>query len=166
MPATKVTNLTFRAGVAKYDEDTKICTPLPVQGQISIKKAGGDGEDEEDEEDEMSLYELIWKPMEKVVGDNVEYCQELNLMLIPDDTQWVSVKSCKNGRVFALVYSSNQKYFFWLQEKNATNLSLNELSEKDKCIFKNLASILSTEGGDEQEEVKDEKKEDIAMIDA
>lgn len=45
-----------------------------------------------------------------------------------------SIKSSKSGRVFALVFSSNERYFFWLQEKSPGNLPLNELSAKDKEI--------------------------------
>ena len=69
--------------------------------------------------------------------------EPISLILIPGETAWVHVKSAKGGRVFALVFSSNQKYFFWMQEKNKRPLGPDDLSDKDKEVYERLQKILS-----------------------
>ncbi|QLL32386.1 hypothetical protein HG536_0C05550 [Torulaspora globosa] len=122
----------FRAGVCDYDEDSKLCTPVPCQGEIVIKP--------NEDDDEMGFWDFEWRPLEKPVGRELS---TISLILIPGETVWVPVKSSKNGRIFALVFSSNQRYLFWLQDKNPANLSLNELNEKDQQLYDKMTRILN-----------------------
>lgn len=134
--------LKFRAGVCEYDEETKVCTPVPCQGEIVVKP--------NEEEEAMGFWDFEWRPLEKPVGRELE---AIPLILIPGETLWVPVKSCKNGRIFALVFSSNQRYMFWLQEKNSGSLGLNELSEKDQKLYDKMINILNVD--DDDVEMKD-----------
>ena len=107
------------------------------------------------------------------------------MILIPGETKWVHVKSCPDARMFALVFSSNEKYFFWLQDKNPDGLKLNELNENDKIIYDKITSLLklsveeddtdaleankSDEGtpeADNNNDNDDEQNNDIIMADA
>lgn len=136
----------FRAGVCDYDEETHVCTPVPCQGEIVIKP---------NEEEEMGFWDFEWRPLEKPVGRELS---TISLILIPGETLWVPVKSSKNGRIFALVFSSNQRYLFWLQEKNPASLSLSQLSEKDQQLYDKMTKILNNGGeddGDNDVEMKD-----------
>lgn len=93
----------------------------------------------------------------------------ISLILIPGETMWVPIKSSKSGRIFALVFSSNERYFFWLQEKNSGNLSLNELSTKDKEIYNKMIGVLNNSSESDEEESNDEKQKaqdvDVSMQD-
>lgn len=157
------TTIKLRAGIAEYNEETRTCTPVPVQGEIRMNVNA--------EEEELGFWDFEWVPLEKPVGDNAKF-QPLMLILIPGETLWVPIKSCNSGRMFALVFSSNEKYFFWLQEKNPKNLGLNELNEKDKKVFDKMMKLLNSpeqNASDSDTEVTQEKKEendDIAMEDA
>ncbi|QLQ79906.1 hypothetical protein HG537_0C05550 [Torulaspora globosa] len=124
--------LKFRAGICDYSEDTKLCTPVPCQGEIVIKP--------NEDDDEMGFWDFEWRPLEKPVGRELN---TISLILIPGETVWVPVKSSKNGRIFALVFSSNQRYLFWLQDKNPANLALNELNEKDQQLYDKMTRILN-----------------------
>lgn len=134
----------FRAGICDYDEETKLCTPVPCQGEVVIKP------NEEDEE--MGFWDFEWRPLEKAVGRELN---PISLILIAGETVWVPVKSSKNGRIFALVFSSNQRYLFWLQEKNSGSLALNELSEKDQQLYDKMIKILKVDEHDNDVEMKD-----------
>lgn len=139
-------SMKFRAGVCDYDEETHVCTPVPCQGEIVIKP---------NEEEEMGFWDFEWRPLEKPVGRELS---TISLILIPGETLWVPVKSSKNGRIFALVFSSNQRYLFWLQEKNPASLSLSQLSEKDQQLYDKMTKILNNGGeddGDNDVEMKD-----------
>ena len=72
------------------------------------------------------------------------------------------VKSSKNGRVFCLVFSSDEKYFFWLQEKNEGSSALNELSAADKAVVGKFEELLSSDEGDEEDNNVPED-EDVEM---
>lgn len=139
----------FRAGVADFDETSKICTPKPVKGEIIVKHS----------EEAEGFYDLVWKPTEKVASNAVE---PIELILIPGTTKWVHVKSSKNGRVFCLVFSSDEKYFFWLQEKNEGSSALNELSAADKAVVGKFEELLSSDEGDEEDNNVPED-EDVEM---
>lgn len=91
--------LKFRAGVADFDESSNICSPKPIKGEIVVKPS----------EEAEGFYDLEWNATEKVASGNVE---PIELILIPGTTKWVHVKSSKNGRIFCLVFSSDEKYFF------------------------------------------------------
>lgn len=137
----------FRAGVCEYNEETHVCTPVPCQGEIEIKP--------NEEEEEMGFWDFEWHPLEKPVGKELN---SISLILIPGETLWVPVKSSKNGRIFALVFSSNQRYLFWLQEKNPAAIALNELAEKDQQLFDKMVKILNSEDEDDEDndvEMKD-----------
>ena len=151
------TVIKFRAGVCEYNEDSRLCTPIPVQGEIEIKP---------NEEEELGFWDFEWRPTEKPVGRELD---PLSLILIPGETMWVPIKSSKSGRIFALVFSSNERYFFWLQEKNSGNLPLNELSAKDKEIYNKMIGVLNNSSESDEEESNDEKQKaqdvDVSMQD-
>ncbi|CCE61863.1 hypothetical protein TPHA_0B01910 [Tetrapisispora phaffii CBS 4417] len=146
----------FRAGIAKFDEVTKECIPLAVQGEIHL--------DASEEESELGFYDFEWKPTEDVNNPNNT---PINLILIPGETVFVPIKSCTTGRVFAIIFSSNEKYFFWLQEKNPSNLRVNELSSNDKEIYQRITAILTAFEDDEDNEegkaLLNEKEKDVEM---
>ena len=151
------TVIKFRAGVCEYNEDSRLCTPIPVQGEIEIKP---------NEEEELGFWDFEWRPTEKPVGRELD---PISLILIPGETMWVPIKSSKSGRIFALVFSSNERYFFWLQEKNSGDLSLNELSTKDKEIYNKMIGVLNNSSESDEEESNDEKQKaqdvDVSMQD-
>ena len=151
------TVIKFRAGVCEYNEDSRLCTPIPVQGEIEIKP---------NEEEELGFWDFEWRPTEKPVGRELD---SISLILIPGETMWVPIKSSKSGRIFALVFSSNERYFFWLQEKNSGNLPLNELSAKDKEIYNKMIGVLNNSSESDEEESNDEKQKaqyvDVSMQD-
>ncbi|AJV61261.1 Rpn13p [Saccharomyces cerevisiae YJM1401] len=151
------TVIKFRAGVCEYNEDSRLCTPIPVQGEIEIKP---------NEEEELGFWDFEWRPTEKPVGRELD---PISLILIPGETMWVPIKSSKSGRIFALVFSSNERYFFWLQEKNSGNLRLNELSAKDKEIYNKMIGVLNNSSESDEEESNDEKQKaqdvDVSMQD-
>ncbi|SCV02692.1 LAMI_0H02014g1_1 [Lachancea mirantina] len=131
-------NLHINAGVADFDESSRICTPKPVKGEINVKAS----------EEAEGFYDFHWQAKEKVAGANLE---PIELILIPGETRWVQVKSSKNGRVFCLVFSSGEKYFFWLQDALEGTTKLNELSDADKTVTEKLNDILKVE----EDEVED-----------
>ncbi|GAV47567.1 hypothetical protein ZYGR_0H04130 [Zygosaccharomyces rouxii] len=130
----------LRAGFCEYDPESKICTPVPCQGEIEVKP---------NEEEEMGFWDFQWRPVEKPVGKELN---TISLILIPGETLWVPVTSCKNGRIFALVFSSNERYLFWLQDKNPASLKLNELNDKERKVYDKLTKVLNA---DEDVEMKD-----------
>lgn len=182
--------ITFRAGIATYNEDTKVCEPKPMQGVITIRPSGQDEEGEDAEigaEDDygMKFWDFQWKTKDRSVKEDKSLCEPIELILIPGETKWVHVKSCPDARMFALVFSSNEKYFFWLQDKNPDGLKLNELNENDKIIYDKITSLLklsveeddtdaleankSDEGtpeADNNNDNDDEQNNDIIMADA
>lgn len=139
--------ITFRAGIATYNEDTKMCDPKPMQGVITIRPSGQDEDDEDAEvgiEDDygMKFWDFQWKTKDRNVKEDKSLCEPIELILIPGETKWVHVKSCPDARMFALVFSSNEKYFFWLQDKNPAGLKLNELNENDQIIYNKITDLL------------------------
>lgn len=140
--------LKFRAGVADFDESSNICSPKPIKGEIVVKPS----------EEAEGFYDLEWNATEKVASGNVE---PIELILIPGTTKWVHVKSSKNGRIFCLVFSSDEKYFFWLQDKNQGCSSLNELSTADKAIADKFDELLNA--GDEEEDQQVSEDADVDM---
>ena len=149
-------SFSFRAGIATFDEETKMCHPEPMQGAITISPSGQDDEmvDEADEDDdEMGFWDFQWSTRDRSTSGHAS--DPIQLILIPGETTWIHVKSCPDARVFALVFSSNEKYFFWLQEKNPAGLALNELSDKDKSIFDKIVALLNPGADDEDEQSRD-----------
>lgn len=130
----------FRAGRVNYDPETKIATPDPIQGQITIRPS---------EEDE-SFYSFDWAPKETTV--NVE---KEELLVIPGDVQWKRIPNANDGRVFELSFlSSGARHLFWLQDINDfdDDDKLNELSEKDKVNFEKIQKIFEPVEEEEEEE--------------
>lgn len=170
--------ITFRAGIATFDNETQMCHPLPMQGTITITPSGGDDQDNEDEDDEMGFWDFQWSTKDRTAGNN-NVQQPIQLILIPGETQWVHVKSCQEGRVFALVFSSNEKYFFWLQDKLPAGLAKDAMSEKDQHIYDKIVALLNL-GDDEEDgnsnndesssnndnDQQDEQNNDVIMADA
>ena len=141
--------ITFRAGIAEYDEGSQVCTPLPTQGIIKIKP--------NEEEEEMGFWDFEWTPTEKSPTNTY---QSISLILIPGETAWIPITSTKEGRIFALRFSSNQKYFFWLQEKNKGNLPLHVMCDKDKEIFDKITKILTAPPEDDDMEAEEKMGSD------
>ena len=148
----------FRAGIVEYDEETQMCTPLPVQGRVKIQPTEEEEEDMgvggEADDESVGFWQFHWTPTTERYsssgsssssgnGTASDKYEPISLILIPGETAWVHVKSAKGGRVFALVFSSNQKYFFWMQEKNKRPLGPDDLSDKDKEVYERLQKILS-----------------------
>ncbi|SCU90330.1 LAME_0E08064g1_1 [Lachancea meyersii CBS 8951] len=136
--------LSFKAGVATFDENSKICSPTPIKGEIIVKHS----------EEAEGFFDFQWKPIEKVASGNVD---PIEFILIPGSTKWTHIKSCKSGRVFCLVFSSDEKHFFWLQDKNQNSEQLNELSEADKAIEQKLTELLRSNDEEEAQEEQDHK---------
>ncbi|KAH3683115.1 hypothetical protein WICPIJ_005914 [Wickerhamomyces pijperi] len=140
----------FRAGRVSYDPETKIATPDPIQGQITIKPS---------EEDE-SFYSFEWVPKEAAV--NVE---KEELLVIPGDVQWKHIPNAKDGRVFELSFlSSSARHLFWLQDINEfdDDDKLDQLSEKDKATFAKIQKIFEPVEEQEDEEQMEESVPEVA----
>lgn len=141
------TVLKFKAGLVNFDAETKSCVPRPLKGEVEVTKT--------DDED-MVFHNLVWTPKENIASAEVSDYAVDELMLIPGDVNWVHVKSCKTGRVFALCFSSGEKVFFWMQEKNDNEDDLAELSKKDREICEKINSLITEK---EEEEEEDEELE-------
>lgn len=144
--------LTIRAGVCEYNDTDKTCTAVPVQGEITIAP--------HEEDIELGFWSFEWRPLEKSVGN--ASLEPISLILIAGETKCVRLDS-KSGRIFALVFSSDEKYFFWFQEKN-NSLPLNEFNEKDLIFLNKLDSILAGPEEEVENEVKTEGT-DVEMKD-
>lgn len=129
----------FRAGKCDYNEESKICTPKPMKGRIVIKPS----------EEAQGFYDFKWSTKEKTAGSSVD---PIEFILIPGETKWVDIKSSKNGRILCLLFSSGEKWFFWLQDKHVGTESLNEWSQKDKELLAKLQKLLEFEEEEEEEE--------------
>ncbi|CCK69082.1 proteasome regulatory particle lid subunit RPN13 KNAG_0B06550 [Huiozyma naganishii CBS 8797] len=132
----------FRAGMAQYDEASGLCTALPAQGRITMRP--------NDEEQSLGFWDFEWRP----TGTTGEPIQ---LILIPGETHWVPLRSCKTGRVFCLVFSSNEKYFFWLQEKNKAGLAPGKWSPADLALYDRIKKLLAFADEDEDEDESEKK---------
>lgn len=124
----------FRAGIADFDQSSGLCTPQPLQGEIKIRPNA--------EEPELGFWDFEWHSVES--GSN-KHPEPVSLILIPGETKLVQLQSCHTGRMFALVFSSNEKYFFWLQERNSGTNKLSDLSDRDQELFSRIKSILNQE---------------------
>ncbi|KAL6946990.1 hypothetical protein ACO0QE_001847 [Hanseniaspora vineae] len=135
--------ITFKAGVCDFDEETQTITPVAMGGSITISQIKEDTEDEnnaqedvamndaadedEEEEEDMLIYEFVWKPTES----SAKAREPDSYTIIPGENVWKHIESCKDGRVFALVFSSGEKKFFWLQDKVEDGYPKNHLSKQD-----------------------------------
>ncbi|AGO12451.1 AaceriAER100Cp [[Ashbya] aceris (nom. inval.)] len=132
----------FRAGVCQYEEESKQCTPKAAGGTVTIQPS----------EEAEGFYDFVWRPEEEGRG-----AEAIELILIPGETRWVHIQSCKTGRVFCLVFSSGEKYFFWMQERGGEDAGA--LSEQDRQALARIENALrvAEEAGEE---------EDVEMADA
>lgn len=144
----KMTTLKFKAGKVDFNEETNLCTPKSVKGQITIRPA----------EDDESFYDFIWTPLEKSAGGQDE---EDELLIIPGDVKWKHVKSCNTGRVFSLSFTSGAKSFYWLQDGNSNSDDPSELSAKDKEISEKISNLIEEEEGEKDVEVSEERQPEI-----
>lgn len=124
------TILRFKAGKADYDEETHKVTPRAVKGELIFKPT----------DEEEFMYQASWVAREKTAG--APDPDDSEIMIIPGDVVWKHVKLCKTGRVFCLHFSSGNKMFFWMQEKNDNEEDPSELSKKDKEICARLDEIM------------------------
>ncbi|AMD19904.1 HCL247Wp [Eremothecium sinecaudum] len=145
-----ISPITFRAGTCEYDEESKTCTPNAMKGEVTIKPS----------DETAGFYDFIWKATETTASGTPE---PIELILIPGETKWLHVKSCKTGRVACLLFSSGEKYFFWMQEKHKKDEPLGDLNSKDEKLFKSIEDILRFE---EEDDVDDDDSGDIPMEDA
>ncbi|XP_022913874.1 proteasomal ubiquitin receptor ADRM1-B-like [Onthophagus taurus] len=88
---------------------------------------------------EDSLMHFCWQ-------DRTTGIIEDDLIIFPDDCEYVKVTQCTTGRVYLLKFkSSNRKFFFWLQEPNADK-------DEDHCkrineYLNNPSGAVQTQGG-------------------
>lgn len=77
---------------------------------------------------------------------------EDDLIIFPEDAEWLKVAECTTGRAYVLKFkSSSQRLFFWLQEPSA---------DKDEELAKNINDYLNNPAAamvavDEDEEMAD-----------
>lgn len=135
--------IVFRAGKCDYDEQTGICTPKPMKGKIVIKPS----------EEAQGFYDFEWSTKEKSGSQTVE---PIEFILIPGETKWVDIKSAKNGRVLCLLFSTGEKWFFWLQQKHDGGEEANEWSVSDKELLDKLQKLLEYDEMDEDENFEEE----------
>lgn len=134
--------LTFNAGRAEYDPESKTVTPLPGAGKVVVTR----------DPDESFLY-FSWEPR-----DGFQPPENFPLfetyVLFPGDSKWKHVEKCTSGRVFALKFlSSDTKEFFWMQSKtDAKDKKPGSLSSKDKSIIDTFNSVLSEDNAEDEEE--------------
>lgn len=137
------TEYSLRAGLCSYNDETKECKPIATQGLITLQP---------NEDEEMGFWEFQWVSTER---NKTVTTENISLILIPGETVWKQIKSCKDGRIFALVFSSNEKYVFWLQDKVSV---ATELNDNDKKFSDKIESLLALEADEEMED--DDKEKD------
>jgi 26S proteasome regulatory subunit N13 len=141
----------FKAGRVEYDENTREATPKRGQGTIKVAK----------NPDDPMLFSFVWEPRgshRTVAGPD----ERDELLLFPGDAQWVHLKQCTTGRVFALKFkSSSQKHLFWMQSPNGGD-GVNGLSAEDVRIAEDLQKLFDEVPEDEEEE----EEEDVEIQDA
>ncbi|CDK24213.1 unnamed protein product [Kuraishia capsulata CBS 1993] len=121
--------LKFRAGKVQFDDSSRVCTPQPIKGEITVKQSE-EGED---------FYDFTWSPVDKTPGVSDEV-----LLVIPGDVTWKRVEACKTGRVYKLTFlSSGAKNLFWMQDPNDDDDDLSAETSKDKQIYAKLNGLFS-----------------------
>lgn len=139
--------LTFEAGCADYNEETKQVTPRPGPGKIIVNRDSDEG-----------LTYLSWEPRDGFSPPDDYPLFDL-YALIPGDAQWAHVKQCNTGRIFVLKFqSSNKREFFWMQSKtDAADGKPGSLSTQDKAILEVFATLLSEDNMDQDSEEEEEE---------
>lgn len=137
--------ITFNAGYGKFDNETKLVTPLPGKGKVTISR-----------ESEGDFPYFQWEARDGFEADPSIYPTE-PLVLIPGDAKWIHTKACKTGRMFALKFaSSDQTQFYWMQTRVERGSELDTLTPLDKSIFEQITSLLREEDEDEMEYEEEE----------
>lgn len=133
--------LSFNAGYADYDESTKTVTPRAGAGKIIVTR----------DPEESYLY-FSWEPRDGFKPPS-DFSPLDSYVLIPGDAEWVHIKQCTTGRVFALKFQSSEKReFFWMQSRtDASDKQAGSLSEHDKEILSTFEKLL-----DEEVQMEDE----------
>ncbi|XP_023342375.1 proteasomal ubiquitin receptor ADRM1 [Eurytemora carolleeae] len=108
----------FRAGKMTLNASTKMVSPDKRKGLVSVYQSDD------------QLMHLTWK-------DRGTGTLEDDLIIFPDDCEFLAVPACTTGRVFVLKFkTSNKRMFFWMQEPKTdkdeefckkVNESLNQL---------------------------------------
>jgi 26S proteasome regulatory subunit N13 len=108
----------FRAGKMTLNAGTKMVSPDKRKGLVSVYQSDD------------QLMHLTWK-------DRGTGTLEDDLIIFPDDCEFLAVPACTTGRVFVLKFkTSNKRMFFWMQEPKGdkdeelckkVNESLNQL---------------------------------------
>lgn len=133
--------LSFNAGYANYDPETKTVTCKPGSGKITLTN---------DSEEPFVYFQ--WSPRD-AFQPPVDFIETDSYVLIPGDAYVEHVTACTTGRVFVLKFrSSDKKEFFWLQDKVP---KVGELSEKDKSILETFEKLLDVDEDEEEEEDDD-----------
>ncbi|KAK9729124.1 UCH-binding domain [Popillia japonica] len=92
---------------------------------------------------EDSLMHFCWQ-------DRTTGIVEDDLIIFPDDCEYVKVPQCTTGRVYLLKFkSSNRKFFFWLQEPHTDK-------DEDNCkrineYLNNPSGTVPSQGGTDQD---------------
>lgn len=146
--------LSFNAGCADFDEVTKAVTPLAGAGKITVTR----------DPDESYLY-FSWEPRDGFKPP-ADFKSLDTYVLIPGDAQWVHVKQCTTGRVFALKFQSSEKReFFWMQSKtDATDRKPGSLSTMDKKILETFDKLLDEEAMEDADDNDDAPVPATTMI--
>lgn len=138
--------ITFNAGYAKFDNETKLVTPLPGKGKVTISR---------ESESDFPIFQ--WEARDGFDADPSIYPSE-PLVLIPGDAKWVHVKICSTGRLFALKFaSSDQILFYWMQTKVDRGSALDTLTPLDKSILEQISLLVREEGDDEEMDYDEEE---------
>lgn len=138
--------LSFNAGYAEYDEETKTVTPCAGAGKITVTR----------DPEESYLY-FSWDPRDGFKPPE-DFSPRDSYVLIPGDAEWVHVKQCTTGRVFALKFQSSEKReFFWMQSRtDAQDKQPGSLSTQDKSILETFEKLLDEEVAMDDEDHGDE----------
>jgi len=106
----------FRAGKMTLNTTTKMVSPDKRKGLVSVYQSDD------------QLMHLTWK-------DRGTGTLEDDLIIFPDDCEFLAVSACTTGRVFVLKFkTSNKRMFFWMQEPK---------SDKDEEICKKVNDSLN-----------------------
>ena len=104
----------FRAGRLFLDESTRLVTADKKRGKIKFIK------------DEQGLLHLEYY-------NRISNQKELDLTIFPQSAKWEKVNECKDGRVYVLrMTQNNRKHFFWMQEPK---------EDKDDEYFTNINKL-------------------------
>lgn len=134
--------LTFNAGYADFNEETKVVTPRAGAGKISVIK----------DPEEAYLY-FSWEPRDGFQPPE-DFPRFESYVLIPGDAQWIHIKQCTTGRIFSLKFQSSEKReFFWMQSRtDAQDKQPGSLSSQDKEIEVTFNSFLFEPTMNEEED--------------